>query len=56
MSANGWLVNATRLPPALHMMMSLLHEDAREAYVADLRAAVAAVRQTGAAATMTATY
>lgn len=56
MSAKGWLVNATRLPPALHMMMSLLHEDARETYVADLRAAVAAVRQAGTAATMTATY
>ena len=42
MSARGWLVNMTKTPPAIHIMMSLLHEPIRAEYLADLRAAVAA--------------
>lgn len=57
MTQKGWLVNATRLPPALHMMMSLLHEPARPDYIADLREAVAAERrEAGAAGGIAATY
>ena len=41
MADRGWLPTLTRRPVGLHMMMSLLHEPARPAYVSDLRAAVA---------------
>jgi sphinganine-1-phosphate aldolase len=44
MSARGWLVNMTKTPPAIHIMMSLLHEPIRAEYLADLRDAVAAVK------------
>ena len=42
MQARGWVPGLVRDPPGLHMMMSLLHEPARERYLADLRAATAA--------------
>jgi hypothetical protein len=41
LSARGWLPTLTRRPVGLHMMMSLFHEEARPAYIADLRAAIA---------------
>lgn len=44
MTRLGWLVGLTNAPRGMHMMMSLQHEPARDAYVADLRAALAAVR------------
>jgi sphinganine-1-phosphate aldolase len=42
MAARGWLPGLVRKPPGLHLMASLLHERAREAYLADLAATVAA--------------
>ncbi|MDF2234829.1 aminotransferase class V-fold PLP-dependent enzyme [Albimonas sp. CAU 1670] len=44
LAERGWLTTLTRRPVGLHLMMSLLHEGAREDYVADLKAAVAAAR------------
>ncbi|OJY74592.1 MAG: hypothetical protein BGP12_06430 [Rhodospirillales bacterium 70-18] len=41
MQARGWVPGMTREPPGLHLMMSLLHEPARPAYLRDLAAAVA---------------
>ncbi|MGH7211264.1 MAG: hypothetical protein ACREF1_07365, partial [Acetobacteraceae bacterium] len=42
MAARGWVPGLVRRPPGLHMMASLLHEEAREQYLGDLAAAVAA--------------
>ncbi len=41
MSARDWVPGMVRTPPGLHLMMSLLHEPAREQYLADLTASVA---------------
>ncbi|MCC6720104.1 MAG: aspartate aminotransferase family protein [Acetobacteraceae bacterium] len=41
MSARGWIPGMVRTPPGLHLMMSLLHEPARPAFLADLAGAVA---------------
>ncbi len=41
MSARNWVPGMVRTPPGLHMMMSLLHEAAREDYLRDLAASVA---------------
>ncbi len=41
MTKRNWVPGMVRTPPGLHLMMSLLHEPAREPYLADLRAAVA---------------
>jgi len=45
MTKASWLVGLTNAPRGVHLMMSLLHEPARKAYIADLRTAVAAVRK-----------
>ncbi len=44
LAGKGWLPGLLREPKALHMMMSLIHEDSRATYVADLKEAVAAVK------------
>jgi hypothetical protein len=44
MEKRGWLAGQVRRPPSLHLMLSLHHEGAREAYVADVEACVEAVR------------
>jgi sphinganine-1-phosphate aldolase len=41
MAARGWVPGMVHEPPGLHLMLSLLHEPAREHYLADLAAAVA---------------
>ena len=41
MAARNWIPGMVRTPPGLHLMMSLLHEPAREPYLADLAASVA---------------
>ena len=38
--SKGWLPGLTRAPKGLHLMMSLLHEGAREDYLRDLGAAI----------------
>lgn len=42
LEAKGWVPGLVRRPPGLHLMLSLLHEPARVAYLGDLAAAVAA--------------
>jgi glutamate/tyrosine decarboxylase-like PLP-dependent enzyme len=39
MAGRGWVPGLVRRPPGLHLMLSLLHEGARERYLADLAAA-----------------
>jgi len=46
MQGAGWLPGLTRTPRGLHRMMSFLHADSADAFEADLRAAVKAVRGT----------
>lgn len=41
MENRGWVPGMIKTPPGLHMMASLLHEPAREAYLSGLRLAVA---------------
>lgn len=41
MAARHWIPGMVRTPPGLHLMMSLLHEPAREPYLRDLAASVA---------------
>jgi sphinganine-1-phosphate aldolase len=47
----SWLIGMTRAPSAIVTMLSLLHEPVREEYLADLRGAVAAVRDAAKTAT-----
>ncbi len=57
MAAQGWLPGLTRRPKGMHAMMSLLHEASCEAYLVDLREAIAAARAQGEQeATIKATY
>lgn len=49
MGERGWVPGILRDPPGLHMMMSLLHEPARDQYLADLAAAAGAAGQVSAA-------
>jgi len=46
LSERGWLPALTRRPKGLHQMMSLFHEPVRPDYIADLKQAVAHVRDT----------
>lgn len=52
----GWVPGMVRDPPSLHLMMSLHHADAREAYVRDVTACVAAVRAGGRGVSAEVTY
>lgn len=52
----GWVPGMVRTPPSLHMMMSLHHKAAMPAYLRDVAACVAAVRQDGTGASAEATY
>ena len=52
----GWVPGMVRTPPSLHLMMSLHHADAREAYVRDVASCVAAVRAGGQGASAEVTY
>lgn len=49
MRDRGWLPGLTREPPALHIMLSLLHEPSREQYIEDLRLSTAEVEKNQAA-------
>jgi glutamate/tyrosine decarboxylase-like PLP-dependent enzyme len=48
MHARGWQLDTQHLPPALHLMVTPTHVPVVETFLADLRAAVAAVRAQGA--------
>ncbi len=52
----GWVPGMVRTPPSLHLMMSLHHAGARDAYVRDVADSVAAVRRGSNAAATVATY
>jgi glutamate/tyrosine decarboxylase-like PLP-dependent enzyme len=41
MARRGWLPGHTRQPPSMHIMISMLHAECCDDYLADLRAAVA---------------
>ena len=57
MAERGWLPGMVKTPPSLHLMLSLHHRDAREAYLRDLAASLAAVRAAaGARVATTAAY
>ncbi len=47
LAARGWVPGMVREPPSLHLMLSLHHAAAREAYVADVAACVAATLASG---------
>lgn len=47
MQERGWVPGLLQKPKAIHRMMSMLHAPAIEAYVCDLEAAVAHVREAG---------
>lgn len=40
MTERGWLTTLTRRPVGLHIMMSLLHEEPRQRYIADLKESI----------------
>ncbi|MGH7122122.1 MAG: pyridoxal-dependent decarboxylase, partial [Acetobacteraceae bacterium] len=46
MAARGWVPGMIREPPGMHLMLSLLHEGARDAFLADLAHSVAAAPRT----------
>jgi sphinganine-1-phosphate aldolase len=47
MMAKGWISARTQSPPGLHLMLSPKHLEVADDYLADLREAVGAVRQSG---------
>lgn len=40
MTDRGWLTTLTRRPVGIHIMMSLLHDEPRQQYIADLKASI----------------
>lgn len=56
MDRRGWLPGRTLTPPGLHIMLSLLHEPACEAYLADLRLAVDEAASAGSVKAATSSY
>ncbi|HEY3951067.1 pyridoxal phosphate-dependent decarboxylase family protein [Phenylobacterium sp.] len=56
MKAKGWVPGLTRDPKGMHTMLSMQHAPVREAWLADLRAGIEAVRESGAKSQLAATY
>jgi glutamate/tyrosine decarboxylase-like PLP-dependent enzyme len=56
MAGRGWVPGMLKDPPGLHLMMSLLHKDARADYLRDLAASAAEVRASAGKAKLEATY
>jgi sphinganine-1-phosphate aldolase len=56
LSARGWIPGLVRQPRALHSMMSLLHEPAREDWLRDVAASVTEARAAAAPAQQQAVY
>ena len=56
MKARRWIPGLTSEPKGMHTMLSMQHAPARDAYLNDLRACVAAVRTSEATSNLTATY
>ncbi len=53
MTARDWLIGRTKEPMGMHLMLSNLHEQSKEAYLTDLAAAVEEVRGRNAPASST---
>lgn len=56
MASCGWVPGLIREPPGMHLMLSLLHEDARGAYLTDLAHSVAAAPRAAPGQSALATY
>ena len=56
MASRGWVPGMLKTPPGLHLMMSLLHKDARPDYLRDLAASAAEVRTSSGKSKLEATY
>ena len=56
MTERGWLPSQLKTPPSLHLMLSLHHGPAREAYVRDVADCVKLVRHGGADASATSAH
>jgi sphinganine-1-phosphate aldolase len=56
LQTRGWVPGMLRDPPGLHLMMSLLHAEARPDYLRDLAASAADVRATAGKAKIEAVY
>lgn len=56
LAERGWLPGQVRVPPSLHLMLSLHHAEAREAYIRDVAECVAAVRAEGGGTEREVTY
>ncbi|MBM3549437.1 MAG: aspartate aminotransferase family protein [Alphaproteobacteria bacterium] len=56
MAKRGWVPGMLKDPPGLHLMMSLLHADARSDYLRDLAASAAEVRTSTGKAKIEAVY
>jgi glutamate/tyrosine decarboxylase-like PLP-dependent enzyme len=56
MGERGWLPGTVQRPPSLHLMMSMHHEGAREAYIRDVAECVVAVRAGSATQAAAASY
>lgn len=56
MGERGWIPGMVRRPPSLHLMLSLHHDKAQDAYVRDLAACIATVRAGSTAARTSAAY
>jgi glutamate/tyrosine decarboxylase-like PLP-dependent enzyme len=57
MAQRGWLPGLVRDPPAMHLMLSMLHASAKDDYLRDLAASLAQVRpESGRKANLDVTY
>lgn len=56
MQSRGWVPGMLKSPPGLHLMMSLLHAEARADYLRDLAASAAEARTTAGKAKIEAVY
>ena len=56
MQSRGWVPGMLKSPPGLHLMMSLLHAEARSDYLRDLAASAAEARTTAGKAKIEAVY
>ncbi|WP_417518674.1 pyridoxal phosphate-dependent decarboxylase family protein [Minwuia sp.] len=56
LAEDGWLPGRTQDPRGMHLMLSMFHAPARDAYLADLARATEAVRRDGGSSTSKAVY
>ena len=56
MATRGWLPGLVREPPAMHLMLSMLHAPAREDYLRDLRTSITEARSAHPGSRASVTY